>query len=241
MTGRPNKTNRGQARQQPGLIGPNSVIQLREALIAEMGTQYAEQLFGLAGYQSLFHNLPDTMIDETIPQALFAGLFAHLPPAQATRIAEDAGRLTADYIIANRIPKLVVKILRLLPPTWAGRMLMKAIKKNAWTFVGSGHCDLQFNTPPAIRIDDNPLSMPGGCWHRAVFLRLFQRIVCPKTKAHFRQMLSKAEGCGLSERMQFPLEFGTALPRASCLRPLGRPLSCLLCRRDSLRDVPSVL
>ncbi len=239
MTGLPNRINAGQAGQQLGLIGPNSVIQLREALITDVGAQAAEHLFELAGHQSLFHNLPDTMIDEAIPQALFATLFAHLPLAQARRIAEEAGKLTANYIIANRIPKLVVKAFRLLPPRFAGRFLMKAIEKNAWTFVGSGHCGLEFDKPPTIWIENNPLVMPDGCWHRAVFLQLFQRIVCPKTEVECQCASNVTPKAPAPPKMRFPVEFGTALPRTVCPQPSGRPFSCMLCRYNDIADMPS--
>ncbi len=57
---------------------------------------------------------------------------------QAARIADQAGRLTADYLLANRIPGLAQRTLGLLPPTLALGLLLRAIGRHSWTFAGRG-------------------------------------------------------------------------------------------------------
>jgi divinyl protochlorophyllide a 8-vinyl-reductase len=161
-----------------GRIGPNAVTQLRAVLIDDLGSWEARDLFGAADLADLFDDPPTEMIDERAPVALFRALFARLDEREAIRLAETAGARVADYVIANRIPAKAVSLLTVLPPILGAPVLFQAIEKNAWTFAGSGRCDCDAKRRPQIEIRDNPLSMPGAAWHRAVFERLFRRLVC---------------------------------------------------------------
>lgn len=166
------------ARADAGLVGPNAVIQLAEALrAAPDSVGAAERVFGQAGFPRFLRSPPSDMIDEAIPARLFAALWRELPSARAAAIAHDAGRRTGAYVLANRIPSAARFILRSLPPRLAAPLLLKAIRKHAWTFAGSGTCRVAAGRPSVITIEHNPLAMPGGAWHVGVFECLFRALV----------------------------------------------------------------
>lgn len=168
----------GDARAEAGLVGPNAVIQLAAALRAEAaGSGMAEMVFARAGFSRLLALPPDAMIDEAIPARLFEALWLVLPSDEAARIARDAGRRTGAYVLANRIPKIARLALRALPPRPAARLLLKAIRRNAWTFSGSGACGVVPGRPATVTILRNPLAMPGCAWHVGVFECLFRSLV----------------------------------------------------------------
>lgn len=171
------------ARVGAGLVGPNAVIQLAEALRAEPGA--AEQVFGRAGFIRLLRCPPDAMIDETIPARLFEALWRELSPGRAACIARDAGRHTGAYVLANRIPGVARLVLRALPPGLAAPLLLRAIRRNAWTFAGSGCCSIVPGRPATVIITDNPLAMPGGAWHVGVFEQLFDVLVNPGPRVSY--------------------------------------------------------
>lgn len=168
--------------EQSGRIGPNAVLQLIDALHNHGGSALADRIFGEAELSSILASPPDEMVDECIPARLFFTLWAVLPDHEAQSIAEDAGHRTADYIVANRIPGPVRHLLDLSPPWLATRVLLAAIEKHAWTFAGSGSCKTRSKPTAMIAIRNNPLTMPGCCWHTAVLERLFRRLVSPQTQ-----------------------------------------------------------
>ena len=59
--------------------------------------------------------------------------------------------------------------------------MLGAIRRNAWTFAGSGVCRTAAAPRHLISIRDNPLAMPDCAWHAAVSARLFGRLVAPGT------------------------------------------------------------
>lgn len=166
------------ARAEAGLVGPNAVIQLAEALRAAPDVPgLAEHVFGRAGYARLLRSPPTDMIDEAIAARLFATLWREMPPASAAAIAHEAGRRTGAYVLAHRIPPLARLLLRTLPPRIAAPLLLRAIARHAWTFAGSGRCRTASGPPCLITIARNPLAMPGGAWHGGVFECLFRSLV----------------------------------------------------------------
>ena len=161
-------------------IGPNAVIQLAATLRARQGEAGARPVFAAAGFLPLLDELPEEMVAETTAAALYDALFAVLPD-HAADVAADAGTRTADYVLANRIPMMAQRLLKTLPVTLAGPLLLKSIARNAWTFAGSGQvttesCGRRF----AVEIAANPMAMPDCVWHQAVFRRLFSVLVSPK-------------------------------------------------------------
>jgi divinyl protochlorophyllide a 8-vinyl-reductase len=103
-------------------------------------------------------------------------------------VLRDAGRRTADYLLANRIPKPVQAVLKLLPPRMAAMILVSAIRRNAWTFAGSGVFGAHSGAPTIFEIRGNPLCAgetspaPVCAWHAAVFERLFQKLVSRRAR-----------------------------------------------------------
>ncbi len=171
----------GPAPAPAGVVGPNAVIQLGAALGDMLGRDRARALFAAEGYGALLHDPPGAMIDQAIPAALMARLWRDLPAPTAQAVAAEAGRRTADYVIAHRIPAAAQWLLRHAPRGLGARLLMKAILKNAWTFCGSGRCTVDTGRHLAITVADNPLAVPGCAWHVAVFERMFCRLVAEGT------------------------------------------------------------
>lgn len=172
-----------------GRVGPNAITRTGEALDALHGRATTQAVFaqsGLAGYLDAW---PHEMVDETEVAALNRALHAQLPEHDFRRVARDAGRRTGDYLLANRIPKPVQAGLRPAPAWLAGRVLLKAIANNAWTFAGSGAFDAAAGRPCVVTITDCPLCREIQADHpvcdiyTGTFERLFRELVHPKAEA----------------------------------------------------------
>lgn len=166
------------------LIGPNAVLQLVPVLDHTCGPAQRQRLLRDAG---IIH-LPDgsRMIPEALPARLLMALRAALPE-QAPGIAAEAGRRTADYLIAHRIPGRAKWLLGHLPRALAAELLSRAIARHAWTFAGSGRFRIAARRPRTFEITANPLASgeavePLCHWHTAVFEGLFQTLVDPRVQ-----------------------------------------------------------
>ncbi len=171
------------ARRKPNalgraLIGPNAVLQTVAVMEERLG--HATTAAILADAQ--IERLPSgaQMIPEIEALRLHRWLALH-DPMGAFVIAEEAGARTADYIIANRIPKAAAWLLRRLPAMLAAPLLMAAIGKHAWTFVGAGRF-----TPAGAwrftidRTGAGDTTLPPDSlfhWYAAVFTRLYRHLV----------------------------------------------------------------
>jgi divinyl protochlorophyllide a 8-vinyl-reductase len=163
---------------RPALIGPNAVLQLAHAMEQRIGTARTMKVMRKAGLSALPSGL--AMIPESDAIAIHHAL-ACCEDDLAVKLVRESAIRTADYIIANRIPAPAVWLLEHLPPALAGRLLMMAIARHAWTFTGAG----QFcpRGPWRFTIDrsatgewaEPPASL--FAWYSAVFERLFQRLV----------------------------------------------------------------
>jgi divinyl protochlorophyllide a 8-vinyl-reductase len=168
------------AREQ---IGPNAATQLLAALRGAGLERFAADLFMDAGVPVWLHRPPADMVDAAEVAKLHHTLRARLPIAVADAVLAQAGRLTADYLLAHRIPKLAQRVLRLLPARLAAMALVPAIRSHAWTFAGAGLVSARVGRHVVIDIAGNPLcrglsdSEPICAWHRAVFQRLFTELV----------------------------------------------------------------
>lgn len=169
------------ARRRPGgLIGPNAVLQAVAVMEERLGV--AETAAILADAQ--IERLPTGkhMIPEVEALRLHRWLALH-DPMGAFLIAEEAGARTADYIIANRIPRAAVWLLKHLPAALAAPLLMAAIRKHAWTFIGAG--DFAPDGAWRFAIDrsaaDDTVQPPDSLflWYAAVFTRLYRVLVAP--------------------------------------------------------------
>lgn len=175
------------------LIGPHAVIHavavMRERLSAEVCNAV------LADARIVAVPTGECMVPERDALRLHRWLALRLP-VDCFAIAEEAAQRTGDYIIANRIPAPVVWLLQHLPAALAARMLMHAIRRHAWTFVGAGKF-----TPHgswAFTIDrsgaDDPVMLPDSLfqWYAAVFERLYTRLVAPDCRCQIDSAPSPA-------------------------------------------------
>ncbi len=167
------------ARRRPGaLIGPNAVLQAVAVMEERLGMAETGAILADAQIEQL--PTGKHMIPEIEVLRLHRWLALH-DPMGALVIAEEAGARTADYIIANRIPRPAVWLLKRLPALLAAPLLMGAIRKHAWTFVGAG-----VFTPAGawgFAIDrtraDDSIPPPDSLflWYAAVFTRLYRVLV----------------------------------------------------------------
>lgn len=162
-------------------MGPNAVIQLAAALEARKGADMADRVFAVAGLALYRHHPPEGMIPQSEAVAAHHAAFGLLNPQEAEAVAFDAGLRTGDYLLSHRIPAWVQPVLRRLPARLSARLLMRAIRANAWTFAGSGKVSTRLLPSGAaqIAIAANPLATDPCAWHRGVFQRLFERLVSP--------------------------------------------------------------
>jgi len=160
-------------------IGPNAVIQIAAAT-DRLDRDATRRLFRAAGLQRYLDQPPAAMIPAAEAAALHRALSRVFDTAAARAIARDAGRRTADYLLANRIPKLAQRVLHLLPATLASRILLRAIARNAWTFTGGGSFAWTPGHPAVIELRGTPIARASGfgCdYYAATFERLFRVLV----------------------------------------------------------------
>jgi divinyl protochlorophyllide a 8-vinyl-reductase len=99
-----------------------------------------------------------------------------------------AGSATGDYLLAHRIPRPAQALLRILPAGIAGRLLLAAITRHAWTFTGSGRFTAEAGSPTVVAIANCPIcrgthsEMPACDYYAATFERLFTVLVHPDAK-----------------------------------------------------------
>src|SRR6056297_1861565 len=159
-------------------VGPNVAIQTFAAVRVLRGEAAARDVAAGAGLADWVDLPPADMIPEAAAARIFTAVHAACG-GEAPAVMAEAGRRTADYVLANRIPPPVRAVLPWLPDALAGRILLSAIARNAWTFAGSGGVATGAR-PFSVEIVANPLAEPGGCaWHAGVFERLFRVLVHP--------------------------------------------------------------
>ena len=165
------------------LIGPNAILQALPVMERMLGARESAHILK----EARIATLPDgeSMIPEAEAMRLHHALSMR-DPFEAIEIAREAGHGTADYIIANRIPRIAATILRWLPARLAAPLLMKAIARHAWTFIGSGRFQADGGWRFIIdRTEADDLMMPTDSlfeWYGAVFTRLYQKLVHPRAR-----------------------------------------------------------
>jgi divinyl protochlorophyllide a 8-vinyl-reductase len=182
----------------PARIGPNAITQVAAALSARSGPERAAAVLGEAGLGSYLLSPPAGMVPESEVVALHRSLRAALDGVEREMICRDAGERTADYLLANRIPRPVQALLKVLPASLASRVLLAAISRHAWTFAGSGRFGAVAGNPVRLSIEGCALcrgaafDAPGCVYYAATFERLYRVLVSPRAIA--REVA--CEGCG---------------------------------------------
>jgi len=164
-------------------IGPNAVLQMIPVLDRVLGPSARARLCRAAGLDGMPSEAG--LMPEAPAMRLHQSLRA-LEPDVSARIGAEAGRGTAEYILAHRIPPAAQSLLRHLPPALAAPVLSRAIARHAWTFAGSGR--FRRVSGWQFELDDNPLirgeaaAGPLCHWHAAVFERLYRALVAPDVR-----------------------------------------------------------
>lgn len=167
-----------------GRIGPNAVTRLAEAL----GPDVAATVFAAAGLMHRLADPPDRMVPEAEVTALHRAARRLLGEARAETASREAGRLTARYLLAHRIPRVLQWLLRALPAGIAARILLGAIGRHAWTFAGSGRFRVLPGRPLRLEIAGGPIASaaaadhPVCAYYAATFETLFVALVSPRTR-----------------------------------------------------------
>jgi divinyl protochlorophyllide a 8-vinyl-reductase len=170
-------------------IGPNAIIQAAAALDAGYGRVITRRVFERAGLLERLENPPGHMVPEAEVTRLHLALRAVLGPEGSRAVAREAGLLTGDYVCANRIPAPVRWLLQNLPPRAASPLLLAAIRRHAWTFVGSGRLTIVPGPPVRVEIAGCQICRATlqdsaiGSFYAAAFERLFQQLVSPAAVA----------------------------------------------------------
>jgi divinyl protochlorophyllide a 8-vinyl-reductase len=184
-----------------GRIGPNAITRVAEALQLLVGEATTRSLFDAAGLAGHLLAPPQGMVDEREVTRLHAVLRSTLGTRLAAQVARTAGRRTADYLLAHRIPQLVQWLLAMLPAALSARVLLAAITRHAWTFAGSGDFSARAGMPVVLTVRGNPLcrglasGVPACDFYAATFEHLFATLVHPD--AQVRE--TACEACGDAE------------------------------------------
>lgn len=177
-----------EAQPVSGRIGPNAVTRLAEALAGDGALRTA--VFRRAGCLRHLADPPTEMVDERDVAALHEALQAVAGEQRAAEVSREAGRLTAVYLLAHRIPRLAQRALRILPLALSTRILLRAIERHAWTFVGSGRFGYGFDPGLAIRIENSPIARllsthgPACTYYAAVFETVFSVALAASADVH---------------------------------------------------------
>ena len=170
-------------------IGPNALIQIANALEEALGAKEAAAVFAEAELSHYLAHPPRSLVLETEAIRLHHALRRRLGSRQAELLSRSAGRRTADYLLAHRIPRSAQLLLRLMPRRLASHLLVNAISSHAWTFAGSGRFRGQAGRPVKLSILDSPLcrgieaDRPVCDYYTATFERLFRVLVSPDSYA----------------------------------------------------------
>jgi divinyl protochlorophyllide a 8-vinyl-reductase len=168
-------------------IGPNAIIRVAEVMRETVGEAGTADVFRDAGLQPYLDALPEHMVDEREVTALHHALRATLGDERARAVSHEAGLRTGDYLLANRIPRLAQRVLKVLPPRLAARVLLAAIGKHSWTFAGSGVFKAEPGNPVRVSIAGCPVCHgmtadgPICAFYAGTFERLFRTLVSRRT------------------------------------------------------------
>jgi divinyl protochlorophyllide a 8-vinyl-reductase len=171
----------------PGLIGPNAITQLQAVLTQHLGPSVCDRVFVQAALVRHLVRSPQRPVPEQEVRSLHVALRHTLGESQAEAVAREAGRRTAQYLLAHRIPGPAQAVLRRLPARVALWALLRAMQPQAWTFAGSGRFShrMVWRGPSLaeLSIHNNPLCRglhlpgPACAYYAATFEHLMRTLV----------------------------------------------------------------
>ncbi|WP_424360951.1 bacteriochlorophyll 4-vinyl reductase [Methylocystis parvus] len=180
------------------VIGPNAVTRMAQALSHRLGEGLCEEIFASAGLAHYLRDPPTHMIPAEDVTRLHGETVARLGEERAAAIGREAGRRTGDYLLANRIPIMAQRALKLLPRILAARILISAIARHAWTFAGGGAFSYAFVPHLQLRIVGSPICQslrteaPACAYYAATFERVFSEMLGPSV--HVTEIECEATG-----------------------------------------------
>lgn len=170
------------------LIGPNAITRMAEALGMIMGDTLRGDIFASARISHYLAAPPSRMIPESDVARLHRAAIETLGEARAAVVSREAGRLTGDYLLANRIPLMAQHVLKILPRRLAAHILVAAIARHAWTFAGGGHFSYEFSPNLKLRLKGSPICRelrtqdPACAYFAATFERVFGAMLGPSLR-----------------------------------------------------------
>jgi divinyl protochlorophyllide a 8-vinyl-reductase len=180
-----------------GRIGPNAVTRLAEALVAQHGQATCADIFRSCGLEHHLAAPPTDMVPDADVARLHLAMRAMLGPSRAAAVSEEAGRLTAAYLLEHRIPRVAQRLLAQLPPLLALRLLLPAIAAHAWTFAGAGAFSYSLK-PLVLSLHGAPVSRlitsdtPVCQYYAATFAGLFSALL--RRPVRVRESACQARG-----------------------------------------------
>jgi divinyl protochlorophyllide a 8-vinyl-reductase len=165
----------------PAFVAPQVAVEVLAEAETRLGRQALAPLMLEAGLTR--PPGPTEPLPEQTAHALHRAL-RRSHPAEATAILAEAGRATADSLIAKQLSSRAQTMLSGGPWTIAAWLLGRWATQNSWTFAGSAvfapTASLEFEMVgnPLIRGETAPA--PLCRFHEALFERLFQRLVDPR-------------------------------------------------------------
>jgi len=180
-------------------IGPNAITRVAEAGAARLGADAIAAIFAEAGLSHRLAAPPERMVPEAEVTRLHAALRARAGEAEAREVGRAAGRLTADYLLAHRVPTPMQWLLRRLPARLAARVLLGAVARHSWTFAGGAEFRVAPGNPTRVALRGCAICKGGArsegmvCdFYGAALERLFRELVHPNARAE--QTLCAARG-----------------------------------------------
>lgn len=179
-------------------IGPNAITRMAEALVEQHGDALMYLAFVQAGLEHHIREMPKRMVDEGDVIRLHAAVRSMLGPDGARVASRRAGILTADYLLARRIPRPAQWLLKLLPTALAAPPLLAAIRRHSWTFAGSGRFTAVSGRTLRMEIACCPICRgaraddPICDYYAATFEHLFRALIHPRIAV--RETQCQAQG-----------------------------------------------
>jgi divinyl protochlorophyllide a 8-vinyl-reductase len=165
----------------PTFVSPQVVLDVLASVEQRLGRQALAPL--LAEAALVRPPAPTEPVPESVAQGVHAAL-RRQHPTEASEILADAGRATADSLIAKQLSARAQSMLSSGPWTIAAWLLGRWAKQNSWTFAGSAAfaptSALEFEIVGNPLIRNETAATPLCRFHEALFERLFQRLVDPR-------------------------------------------------------------